>query len=759
MVRIPRGRKSSYRLGRRLKASKRDRLDYITYLMTGAGYHGGHGGGEPTKYIAGTIDGGGLVRANLFTQVSLRAMIEGEGELTANVNNGVKLAASIDGGGEFASTLVITAELKASIDSGGEINANAHIAKRVTGTIDGGGDVFGHMFPPHRVSGEISGGGLLSTHIVVENRLRATIDGGGLLVADVPPAPVELAAVISGEGALTGNVTNTGDYLPETQAIIDAMVVKPSIERREKINDVVSALISNGVWAQLDCFYMLYAHTEQAATINWINPGTFDLVPFGTPTFVADYGTRGNPNAGVLAAYNSGFFPDAQFATSKLKQASGIMFVYTNEPTGASANGDIGINGSATLPEYTVRVRWSDNTQRGRIGNVNTVGTNNPSLIANGIFGVLRNNSGSMRNIQAGTFAANQSVANIATLGSRPIAVNGDSNSATNLRGNPRLLQAAGWGGVLSAAQVMAMQGAIDTFITGNPLLLGATVSGEGAVTANLAILPKTLTVSQALIVAGGGGGGAQSGTSTGSGGAGGGGVRAITTPFTLTPGTYPVVVGNGGASNTNGANSSFNGNTAIGGGAGGGTNNPTAGGSGGGGRGGSNTPIANQAGAAGTSGQGNAGGTGAAAVAGQTSKGGGGGGGATGAGVGGSGANPSPGGAGGAGLTSAISGASLEYGAGGGGGGGFNSTGGAGGGTTGGAGGGSAANGNSGTANRGAGGGGAGANATVGGSGTSGVVIIRYAGAPKATGGTITTVGSDTVHTFTASGNFVVTG
>jgi hypothetical protein len=41
--------------------------------------------------------------------------------------------------------------------------------------------------------------------------------------------------------------------------------------------------------------------------------------------------------------------------------------------------------------------------------------------------------------------------------------------------------------------------------------------------------------------------------------------------------------------------------------------------------------------------------------------------------------------------------------------------------------------------------------------SGGSGVVIMRYQGAPRAIGGVITSVGNDTVHTFTASGDFIL--
>lgn len=114
------------------------------------------------------------------------------------------------------------------------------------------------------------------------------------------------------------------------------------------------------------------------------------------------------------------------------------------------------------------------------------------------------------------------------------------------------------------------------------------------------------------LIVAGGGGGAASS--CGGGGGAGGlltneGGSRLF-----LSPGTYQIVVGNGGDPTTNGENSSAFGLTAIGGGSGGvnsgNLSGPgAAGGSGGGASSGFGNPGA--AGGSGTPGQGNDGGTG----------------------------------------------------------------------------------------------------------------------------------------------------
>jgi hypothetical protein len=59
-------------------------------------------------------------------------------------------------------------------------------------------------------------------------------------------------------------------------------------------------------------------------------------------------------------------------------------------------------------------------------------------------------------------------------------------------------------------------------------------------------------------------------------------------------------------------------------------------------------------------------------------------------------------------------------------------------------------------TANTGSGGGGGAlqnSGAFDGGNGASGVVIISYAGSQKFTGGTVTSSGGNTIHTFNSSG------
>jgi hypothetical protein len=257
----------------------------------------------------------------------------------------------------------------------------------------------------------------------------------------------------------------------------------------------------------------------------------------------------------------------------------------------------------------------------------------------------------------------------------------------------------------------------------------------------------------ESIVVAGGGGGGARD--SGGGGGAGGLLYTGATSVTALT--AYTVTVGAGGAgkdgavgngNGANGSNSVFGALTGIGGGGGGGNASSTPGSSGGSGGGGSGEQA--NAGGAGTSGQGNAGasGNGSPRIAG---------------GGGGAGASGS-GGTGGAGSNSystwasATSTGASGYYAGGGGGGAESTSAGAGGAGGGGAGTATAsASATSGTTNTGGGGGGKGGgpNAGSGGNGGSGIVIIRYSGAQRGTGGTVVTTGGFTYHTFTSSGTY----
>lgn len=239
------------------------------------------------------------------------------------------------------------------------------------------------------------------------------------------------------------------------------------------------------------------------------------------------------------------------------------------------------------------------------------------------------------------------------------------------------------------------------------------------------------------LVVAGGGGGGRYYG-----GGGGGGGVYEDN-DYNLTNTSHSVVVGNGGAASpstgvgSTGGNSSFDSIVMRGGGGGGGSSSGgSAGLSGGCGGGGGGNGIG-------------AGGIGLDNFNGGTNQGNGGGAGGGGASEAGYTDFDPRGGDGGEGISSDISGVAVVYGSGGGGSASLIGNGGT-----------NAGNGASDSvvasapvANLGGGGGG-GSNPRAASAGAAGVVIIRYGGTQRFTGGSITSVGGDTVHTFTSSGS-----
>jgi hypothetical protein len=246
-------------------------------------------------------------------------------------------------------------------------------------------------------------------------------------------------------------------------------------------------------------------------------------------------------------------------------------------------------------------------------------------------------------------------------------------------------------------------------------------------------------TVEYFMVGGGGSGSAGRHDNNVPGGGGGAGGV--IQGSITVSPGTYAVVVGDGGAAalwltstgreGNPGSDTTFNSLTALGGGRGR-LNNATSdgnGGSGGGSGGGGSHGIRTDDGQTSKDGgygllrQGHHGGKADPYTTNGTSNNGGGGGG--GAGAPGGHARSATGGNGGDGLASSISGSSVTYGGGGGGAGPTSGSGGSGGGGSGSTG---STNGASGTANTGGGGGGnRGNGGGSSGAGGSGIVIIRY--------------------------------
>jgi fibronectin-binding autotransporter adhesin len=330
------------------------------------------------------------------------------------------------------------------------------------------------------------------------------------------------------------------------------------------------------------------------------------------------------------------------------------------------------------------------------------------------------------------TFNATTTVLS-AAISSSSGSLNIDINSAVTVGTDVTVTTNGGYFDVSGNISAQSDSGIIEFRYGGTYLYNGssATANSSGTAVGNGSISlsgstytwtkPNSLSSTKLLVVGGGGGGGFD-----GAGGGGAGGL-IYNASYSLSNDSYSITVGAGGARSTtvngqasNGGNSTFADQTAIGGGGGG---SKQAHGRSGGSGGGYGHNRSSPSPGSGTSGQGNSGGS-----SGYNGYGGSGGGGAGGAGSGPSGTN---GGAGGAGLQYDISGSDNWYAAGGGGGT-WAGSGGAGGSGIGGAGGSNSGqqNGGNGTAHTGSGGGSNGwAGGSSAGNGGSGVVIINYSG------------------------------
>ncbi len=86
----------------------------------------------------------------------------------------------------------------------------------------------------------------------------------------------------------------------EAEALVAAFSVDPDDTRKALIDNLVGTLKGAGVWTKIDYLYVMAAHDEQAARINWKDPGTATLTVVNSPTFTTDGGFASNGSTSYL---------------------------------------------------------------------------------------------------------------------------------------------------------------------------------------------------------------------------------------------------------------------------------------------------------------------------------------------------------------------------------------------------------------------------------------------------------------------------
>lgn len=86
----------------------------------------------------------------------------------------------------------------------------------------------------------------------------------------------------------------------EAAALVAAMNVAPNPTRLALIDAFIGGLKAGSIWSKLDVLWVLAAHEEQAARLNWKSPGNFTLTAVNGPAFAVDQGFTPNGSSSWL---------------------------------------------------------------------------------------------------------------------------------------------------------------------------------------------------------------------------------------------------------------------------------------------------------------------------------------------------------------------------------------------------------------------------------------------------------------------------
>jgi hypothetical protein len=101
-------------------------------------------------------------------------------------------------------------------------------------------------------------------------------------------------------GAGIGLSGQAFSYDPSAVTLFAAMTIQPNRALKKAYNDCIVSLKAQSLWTKLDGVYLEDVHDAQAARLNVVNPGTFNLTAFNLPTFTAKQGYTGNGTTAYL---------------------------------------------------------------------------------------------------------------------------------------------------------------------------------------------------------------------------------------------------------------------------------------------------------------------------------------------------------------------------------------------------------------------------------------------------------------------------
>jgi hypothetical protein len=260
-------------------------------------------------------------------------------------------------------------------------------------------------------------------------------------------------------------------YSSGAAALFGRMTVQPDATRRALINDLFIALENAGILDKLDALWMLAAHTEQAAKLNWIGD-RYNLTAVNSPTFNVDAGFVGD---GATSYLDSGFAPGDGATYKCLQNDHHLMGRFGSDAASGSSAYAVGTDYLAMKPNADDFGSRSFST---------SVDGGNSTSIAHWVFS--RSSSASYPRYRDGAQVSTETRTSAAPSAlSRLLICCRGTSSGGAASFSTQLVNAVGVGGALTAAEVAAYYTAIDAYLSavgsGGILLSGDAQSGTDA--------------------------------------------------------------------------------------------------------------------------------------------------------------------------------------------------------------------------------------------------------------------------------------
>lgn len=116
-------------------------------------------------------------------------------------------------------------------------------------------------------------------------------------------------------------------FSAEAQQFFDRLVTPPSDTRKTQYATLIDALVTAGIWAKLDVFYV-FAAADRATALTNLKQSNYGGTEVNTVTFAADTGYTGN---GSSTGITSGYNPAVVNGAENFKQDDASVFYWSNK--------------------------------------------------------------------------------------------------------------------------------------------------------------------------------------------------------------------------------------------------------------------------------------------------------------------------------------------------------------------------------------------------------------------------------------------